>query len=190
MNLFNNFAFCPKFLPNIPQKEKHQKTKIHAWIFSMILLLAPKQYVQNIHIHAKNRKNTQTCAKYAKMRQKYVKICSKFKRSQKDIPNTWKCASIMQNRSKIQANAAQILHNLAKWSQYAPPTLLRPSKMASKLIKKRGFMAWIFFGRGKAKIHGMNLFFLKEKNAPRVARKGVACQNLSQNPSQIHQFCH
>ena len=63
----------------------------------------------------------------------------------------------------IQTNAAQILHNLAKWSQYAPPTLLRPSKMASKLIKKRGFMAWIFFGRGKAKIHGMNLFFWGKK---------------------------
>ena len=128
--------------------------------------------------------------KYAKMRQKYVKLCSNFKRSPKNIPNTWKCANIMQNRSKIQTNAAQILHNLAKWSQYAPPTLLRPSKMASKLIKKRGFMAWIFFGRGKAKIHGMNLFFLKEKHAPRVARKGVTRQNPFQNPSQIHEFWH
>ena len=141
MNLFTNFAFCPKFLPNIPQKEKHQKTKIHACIFSMILLLAAKQYVQNIHIHAKIRKNTQTCAEICKNAPKMCQNMLKIQKMPKKYPKYLKMRKYQAKSQQNQANAAQILHNLAKWSRNAPPTPRRPSKIAPKSIKNRGFMA-------------------------------------------------
>ena len=156
----------------------------------MILLLAPKPYVRNMHVHAKIRKNAQTCAEIRKNAPKICQNMLKIPKTPKEYP---KYLKMRKYHAKSQQNPGKRCPDPPQPREMEPEC----SPDLSQTLQNR------FKIHQKSRIHGMNLFweaknkdswhesfFWTEKCAPRVARERIARQNPSQNPSHIHPFWH
>ena len=112
----------------------------------MILLLAPKQYVQNIHVHAKIRKNKQTCAKICK---NAPKICQNMLKFQK-IPKKYsKYLKMRKYHAKSQQNPDKRCPDPPQPREMEPVCSPDPSQTLQNGFKTHQ----------KTRIHGMNLFW-------------------------------